>query len=347
MKYFNAKAGTKPENKHDKIAGKIAKAVYDGIYCGQLPSVAVLAEKFEANPLTIRKALNSLEEAGLIEKRERVGTFVKHLKRLAVISNQPPEKRVEHSLNTNTIYAPLLKGIESEAMRQNYSLIQLVYSHDKTFETKLKNEVDGCICQTECPAIKGLPMIQVMGLPNHNDMPQITYDNSVVGTMAAEYLIERDCRRFIYFGHADSPLFAERMGAFKRKVEAAGKEFIHIYADIVTMNAGEIFEAAKKRLNEIFKNKSLRTGIHISADIFAVAVYQALYGTGLEPVNDVPVISCNNNPQLLHGLHPCPPSIDVRMTEIGEQSVKALLKILSGDTKTPLESIILTPVIKP
>ena len=346
MKYFNAKAGTKPENKHDKIAGEIAKAVYEGIYCGQLPAVAVLAKKFRANPITIRKALNSLEKTGLIEKRERVGSFVKHMKRLAVISNQYPEKPEEHSLNTNTIYAPLIKGIESEAMRENYSLIQLVYSHGKTFETKLKNEVDGCICQTECPAIKGLPMIQVMGLPNHSDMPQITYNNSVIGTMAAEYLIERDCQRFIYFGHANSPLFFERMGYFKRKVDATEKEFIHIYADIATMNAGEILEVARTRFNEIFKDKSIRTGIHISADIFAVAVYQALYGTGLEPVIDVPVISCNNNPQLLHGLHPCPPSIDVRMTEIGEQSVRALLKILSGNTKKLLKSTILTPVIK-
>ena len=344
MKYFNAKAGTKPENKHDKIAGEIEKTIHDGIYRGQLPAVAVLAEKFEANPITIRKALNSLEKVGLIEKRERIGSFVKHMKRLAVISNQSSEKTAEHSLNTNTIYAPLLKGIESEAMRENHSLIQLVYSYDKNFDAKLKNEVDGCICQTECPAIKGLPMIQVMGLPNHNDIPQITYDNSVVGTMAAEYLTERDCQRFIYFGHANSPLFAERMGYFKRKVEAAGKEFIHIYTDIVTMNAGEILEVAKTRLSEIFKNKSIRTGIHISADIFAVAVYQALYGAGLEPVTNVPVISCNNNHQLLHGVHPCPPSIDIRMTEIGEQSVKTLLKILSGDTKAPLKSIILTPI---
>jgi DNA-binding LacI/PurR family transcriptional regulator len=353
MKYYHAKTGSKPESKHDKIARSIASKISSGVYVGQLPGVAVLAGEFKANPITIRKALQSLEKADLIEKRERVGSFVKYKKRLALVSLNLNKEQGAHELSNNTIFAPLQQGIEQELAKNNYSLLlHMANSENQDFFTKLKNEVDGCLIiaggsptPEDFNLLQDLPWVRVMGQPIDCEAPQITYDNSKIGPIAAQYLIDQRCQRFVYFGHSNSALFKERLNSFKQTVETAGGEFIHVYADIATMKVGDILNAARTGFTEIFKDKTLKTGIHISADIFAVAVYQALYGAGLEPGIDVPVISCNNNPQLLHGLHPRPPSIDICMPEIGSRGIQVLMELISGHPDQAAKTIIMEPKI--
>lgn len=61
-----------------KVAELVANRIYDGTWSpgALMPTEFELADEFEVSQGTVRKALNSLETAGLIERRQGRGTFV-------------------------------------------------------------------------------------------------------------------------------------------------------------------------------------------------------------------------------------------------------------------------------
>ncbi|MEO0499150.1 MAG: GntR family transcriptional regulator [Pseudomonadota bacterium] len=61
-----------------QIRDRIAAAILDGVYdVGEpLPSVRVLAAREHVNPLTVSKAYQELQTAGLVEARRGLGLFI-------------------------------------------------------------------------------------------------------------------------------------------------------------------------------------------------------------------------------------------------------------------------------
>ena len=143
------KRGVFPARKNDRIRDEIARRISVGLYTGQMPSVAELAKEFDVNPMTICKALDSLEKSGAIKKSERVGTFVKHKRRIAVLFASKANKEMGSRLHRNLAYMPLIDGIEAAAESKDYTAIS--YScdpRDKEFVSALRNKVDGCVLIT-------------------------------------------------------------------------------------------------------------------------------------------------------------------------------------------------------
>lgn len=343
-----------PAERHSHIQAEIARRIRTGIYSQQMPSVSQLAEEFKANPLTIRKSLNSLEAVGMIEKRERVGSFVKKKQRVALLYISSVAG--DNNLFRSPVYVPLSDAVESELEKCGYSLTTRLCSTSSTeFATALKNEVDGCvvILSNESAAylrhLKDLPLVRVMSIPGGEaGSAHISYDNSLIGPLAADYLLKKGCRVFVYYGHATGVMFSDRLDAFKRRLESSGGELVHIQAD-TAMRERELFMAARDGIHGLLKKQPKKpTGIYISADLFAVPVYQALYSLGLTPVHDIPVISTDNNPLYLYGLYPRPPTIDIRMAEIGRRATQMLMDIIGGRLRAVEsdEMIIFPPVIR-
>ena len=68
-------------NKYDLIVQDIKQDISLGTYpaYSRLPSVAQLCQQYEVSKITINKALEVLEQQGLIFRRKGSGTFVKKL----------------------------------------------------------------------------------------------------------------------------------------------------------------------------------------------------------------------------------------------------------------------------
>ncbi|MBF4809173.1 MAG: GntR family transcriptional regulator, partial [Lancefieldella parvula] len=69
-------------NKYELIVQDLKTDIAIGTYpaYSRLPSVAQLCEQYEVSKITINKALEVLEQQGLIFRRKGSGTFVKKLK---------------------------------------------------------------------------------------------------------------------------------------------------------------------------------------------------------------------------------------------------------------------------
>lgn len=337
------------------IKEEIGRRLKSGEYSTQLPSVVKLTEEFGVSPLTIRKALAELEREGLIERRERVGIFVKRKQRIALLYvSEPGFKGGRHAVRT-TAYAPLADAIETELESGGYNLVfRSCPASERNLAEIMLNEVDGCVViaapseATACASLlKGVPWVRVMSLPCGNTGNiHITYDNALIGSLAAEYLIKPGRKTYAYFG-SDSGPFKDRLESFMRGVGAAQGEFLHICATGMDEECwfAEIMNGLRSLLA---KRKPSEIGLYIASDMFAVLAYQAIYSLGLTPVKDIAVLSTDNNPWYLHGLLPRPPTIDIRMDEIGRAATRALLDIIAGRRRPDAsnETILFPPVIQ-
>jgi DNA-binding LacI/PurR family transcriptional regulator len=231
-----------------------------------------------------------------------------------------------------------LGGVNAELDRHNYSLLikQIGYKQ-VDFVERLKEEVDGLIIiaglnlkDEHLQQFNTVPWVRVMGRGelNHESV-HVTYDNAHVGRIAADYLIKSGCTRLVYFGGVTTALFRERYDEFSGYAAKQGIEVCLIEADSRSDSMEIIVGKARNRLPELLAGDKF-TGIFSSADVYCGAIYQELYRLGIEPIFDVPVISCNNNRFYLNGLYPKPGVIDIRMFEIGERAAQILLESVAG-----------------
>ncbi len=332
--------------KHLEITEILRKRIESGFYAGKIPSVALLSKEFNVNPITLRKSLKSLESEKLIEKKTRIGTFVRRKGRIAFIFAK------QRSFTNNMLYMRLMDGIKSE-LEQKHNFTLSVYSgadlESSGFAQKLKNQVDGCIVHSDYSRkyekiLSDVPHLFVMGYRAEiKDKIYIAYDNSIIGKLAADYLLAQKSENLIYFGRLLTDLDRERFAIFKDAAELAGINPTVIDCDIDRDKNADIFELARTKLaDNIIEHKSLRTGVYLSADVFSPLTYQALYSRSIMPVRDFNIVSVNNNPYYLNMVHPAPPSIDIKMFDLGRSAVENLFRIMNKE-RISLKEINLIP----
>ena len=348
--------------KHDGIAAELARQIRSGLLTGKLPGVTRLAQEYSVNPLTVCKALDALEQQGLIERRSRVGTFVKYKKRIGIFfltrkSVLPANGPDRWQPVLPTLYNIVSEGISAViGARQFAMLIQAVNPDDESYVHYLKNEVDGAVIlhagdgvtDQDLNHFSDLVFVRAMGQSSGADsFSHVTYDNPLTGILAGEYLRRRQCGKVVYVGSMRLALGRERMAAFRKAIGDLPLE--HLDLDLGELTVPEFIAAGTERVREILARAAgQKVGFFISGDVYTAPIYQILRSLGREPVTDVPLVSCDNNYYFLHGLHPLPPEIDIQAYEIGRRSAELLLRLLDRQESepAPVERILLQPVLR-
>jgi len=249
------------------------------------------------------------------------------------------------------LYADVLHGINCSLSSSSHRLT--VYNRPAGEQTLppeiLRTNIDGFLVfgRTETPALRKTlreyPCVALMGV----DAPRrwcdwIGFDDSLVGQMSAEYLLERGHRHCAYVGLERWP----RATVFCSTVQAAGATVEVLAASNLIVASEELHEidsAALEALLDRFEALSPRpTGLFVWADMLTAALYPRLHARGIVPGRDVEIISCNNEWPLLLGLHPKPAIIDVQGLKIGQRAVEQLLWRLCHKNE-PFVSTMLIP----
>ena len=327
------------------LSNAIAEAIRSGVYTEKMPGVTQLAQEYSANPLTVRRALDDLAKKGLIEKRPRVGTFVKHRRRIAVLFYNNDTSR-ENKILQISVSGPILRGIESYADSKGVAIqIHLVSPAQKDTINKLKNDVDGFIIisapdikDNEFDVFSDIRWVRAMGdINTYTPSGHVTYDNAIIGSLAADQLIEQGSKEFIYLGRSDSFLYKKRLDTFRTKIEKKSSCNFHcIDVKSGTNCIKDLMKIARKELKRLFIPGV--TGLFVSTDKFATPIYQVLYSIGITPVDEINIVSCNNSNYYLNGLYPRPLSVDIRMFDIGARAAEML-----HSPGAELEKVVLMP----
>ncbi len=339
----------KPRTKFDSVRDEITARINSGIYSGKLPGVHQLGKELSVNPLTVSKVLNELEDNGLIKKYERVGTFVNRKRRIGLLIFSE-KHHGNHFLGGNSIFDKIINGISTELEPRHYTLHTCVASPKHvSFINQLKREVDGLIIvrsghidDKDFAIFSDIPWILGMGEYNNTlKATMITYNNDVIGRMAADYLVEQKCSQFIYYGYEKGSIFGCRWESFMARLSSHGFKAEKVFVNPYEQTLKDFFADSCRQLEPLLKTRK-PLGIFLPSDISGQVLYQILYKYGRSPLEDK-IIGCDNNTFNLHGMYPYPPSIDIRMWDIGKKAAETLLKIITGEVADSHERIILMP----
>jgi len=197
-----------------------------------------------------------------------------------------------------------------------------------------------------------IPCVRVLGLVDSQGYwDQVTYDNSVIGRIAADYLLEKGCRRAAYLGPTkltpDGDRITEERGTvFREVLESHGCQVVctgemNVMAEVGNRHAIHVakFEAA---VDHLLSGAKRPTAIFVPGDLMANTLHNVLLTRGLKPGKDVLIVSVNNERLLLDHLSPRPATIDVHATAIGRAAVDVLQRRIANP-RSPRSVLVLQP----
>lgn len=193
---------------------EIAQSLRQGIAQGEfargskMPSEAELTRRFGVSKLTVHRALRELANEGLVERVERVGTFVASLpvKRNRTVALLLPAAE-------GFLEIKYLAGIQ-DALGADNTLVLYATDNDPVLEAQIIVEAadrsDGIIILPSChvrltPRLetiqkRGCPVVCLDRRPTGSCLLAVTSDNYTAMRKALEGLYEAGHRRIAFFG---------------------------------------------------------------------------------------------------------------------------------------------------
>lgn len=226
-----------------QIAAELREAIARGEFArgAKMPSEADLTRRFGVSKLTVHRALRELANEGLVERVERVGTFVATLpaKRNRTVALLLPAAE-------GFLEIKYLAGIQ-DALGADNTLVLYATDNDPVLEAEMIVEAaersDGIILLPTChvrltPRLeaiqkRGCPVVCIDRRPTGSCLPAVTSDNYAAMYGALEQLYEAGHRRIAYFGFHDMS-----MSSVKDRYQA--------YVDFLRDRAlGDAYEGAR------------------------------------------------------------------------------------------------------
>ncbi len=162
----------------------------------------------------------------------------------------------------------------------------------------------------------------------------VSVDNVAVGRLATQYLIGRGHKKIMYLGGpAESPATKDRHRGYLDSMHSCGATPWVVSGDY-TMEAG--FQQA----SQIVQSKVRPTAVFAASDIMAIGLLMGLNNLGLNVPEDISVMGCDDIPMATL-VKPRLTTVHVPMYDIGSKAMELLMNLVQGETKGPVQSIIL------
>ncbi|RKX81420.1 MAG: hypothetical protein DRZ90_05450 [Spirochaetes bacterium] len=323
---------------YDDLYGKIVSGVYKK--GGQLPTEFMLVEEYGISRPTVAKALNDLQEQGLIERKVGIGTFVTN------VPEQASEKYlallvpdIGRNESMESLYAQIARSCEEE----NYTLIwsgSLIGSTDDRIrqmhelcEKYIRQTVEGVFLYPS-PDIPELVYKEMLESFQEHEIPiQILYnpleeffgqslhdfvgvDNYRMGFILARKLIE--------YGSKSPCLCLEEGTLHWNDLMARGFEQAVRESEL---SSGKLIISMKEGLSEGRSEEILNAGydaIVCSSDVLAADMMAAMLEIGKSIPEDIQIVGFGNTRYARH-LKVSLSSVQVDWAELGTMAVASML----------------------
>ncbi len=259
--------------------------------------------------------------------RVRVRKPIRHKRIVLLFSGLPSQL---HS----PVYSRVIHSVEKHLNRDGWNLVVSTLSPERS-GGPLPERVDGCILfgahgidpeprlMHELRKLGGT--VRIMSSPLAGDLfDHVTYDNSLIGGLAARHLLARGHRRIAAVGGVDDL----RVNDFCRAVEAGGGEAVKISRSRLFVEKGVAQSPNAEAMLEISRQLSEMSprpdALYVSADILVLGFYHALLKIGMRPGQDIEIVGTNNDAVFLDCLHPRPASVDIHAEAVGRRAVDQL-----------------------
>ena len=193
-------------SKYDVVQRKIRERILCGELTGTLPGVKQLALEYDVNFMTVNKAINHLEKENLVYRIPRKGTYVRQQKNILFAYHDPDVNFMEAPF-----FAPVVGAIQKILAESNcFMIYENIYGKSETALAALAKRIDGMIMIVGDEFLRPAqfyekPCVRVLGMSGEKKrFDHITYDNTLIGKLAAEYLLKKGHRKLAYVGMMES-----------------------------------------------------------------------------------------------------------------------------------------------
>lgn len=169
-------------------------------------------------------------------------------------------------------------------------------------------------------------------------LPQIWHDETAIGSMAADHLIQRGYRRFGWFGDENSETSTRRRQGFIDALNERGLGLGHMAVDAPTWNVDDA-----GLLTAALKDDREPIGCFASDDPRGVRVVNACRDAGIDVPRRVGVLGADNTPYHCESSFPPLSSIELDMKGRGIEAARLVAEQLNGTNAKP-EDIFVRPL---
>ncbi len=195
-------------SKYMKIIVWIKNNISEGTFSPntKLPSEYELMEQFGVSRQTVRKALEVLEEEGVVKSRQGSGTFV--MEKRIHRNNNCSRVAVITTYIDNYIFPKIIKGIEKSLNKNGYQ-VQISFTNnsgsreEEILKDLLRQELGGIIVETTKSALpnpnlhlyqqlqdRNIPIVFIHSCYPGVEAPMISLEDEETGKMVTRHLIE-------------------------------------------------------------------------------------------------------------------------------------------------------------
>lgn len=245
---------------------------------------------------------------------------------------------------SNSVYEYVFNGLHNEFNAHHYDVLwqhadaKYLPQHSE-FIAYINNQV-----MEDAVAHFGLPTVRMMGEINPVlPVDQVTYDNSHIGILAADWVIKHKFKYAAAIGAAEN-LYAQRIKTFAAACRNSG---IEVYENTAhSFIALHDIRLLNKIYDEILSSINKPEVLFVSNDMITSVIYQMMLMRDVEPMRDILIVSVDNTrPMKL--LNNPPVEIDLSSYEVGVQAARLLLYRQNKCDYSPIQIKIMPKLIEP
>ena len=315
-----------------KIYEKLKKDIEEGkIKKGELISPEIqLTKIFNVSRITIRKALQLLQNENFIKRKKRFGTEVIY---------EPKKLRDKKAIGvllvdiTRPFFNEILKGIQYCLDKNGYKLVlcdtENKNEKEKEYILRYKDAVGGFII-APCTENKNLPIYAELivekvpfvfidrYIPELNT-DYVVSDNFEGGYIITKHLIELGHKNIAVIAEPEATSVNERIEGYKKALQE-----INIKKEYIFSSGKRGFENGYETGKKIIKDFPEITAVFCINDDVAIGCLKAIIECGLKVPDDISIAGYDNLP-FSYQIHPGLTTIEQEKFEMGKKAAEILL----------------------
>lgn len=174
----------------------------------------------------------------------------------------------------------------------------------------------------------GIPVVDVLGVCRHPEVPLVHVDNAAIAQLAAEHLLDRGFQHFGYCGINGVNWSDERRDAFVAAV-ARAKSVCSVYSLSEGASRGS-WEDEQNALAAWLRKLPKPCGVMACNDPRGQKVLEAAHRVGIAVPEDVAVVGVDNDEPLCEISNPPLSSVNAEHSRVGYEAAAQLDRLMRG-----------------
>lgn len=187
----------------------------------------------------------------------------------------------------------------------------------------------------------GIPVVSMAGTLRHCDLPRVMVDHYAIGRLAADHLLDRGLRRFVYLGLKDVWYSELRRDGFAERIAEAGGR-LSVYETSCRTDPCRSWQSGIQEIDRCLEGIVPPTGVLAVHDYRARLLVDECARLGLTVPNDVAVIGVDNDDVVCDFCQPPLSSVSRSGYQVGYECAALLDRLMAGEP-APKEDLLIPP----